>query len=188
MNSSIQTEERELIEACIKGRQKAQEQLYKRFASKMFGLCLRYSSNTMEAEDTLHEGFMKVFLNLEKFQFRGSLEGWIKRIMMNTALRKFREDKYRRHFTESVDAVSDVIEDSREYGFQNLTVEETMKMVQQLAPGYKVVFNMYAIEGYSHREIGEMLNISENTSKSQLSRARAILQKMIARANQEKYV
>jgi RNA polymerase sigma-70 factor (ECF subfamily) len=176
--------DQELIDGCLDGNARAQEELYKRFSSKMYGVCLRYSSNEMEAEDTLHEGFMKVFQNLSKYKFKGSFEGWVRRVMINTALKKFHREKHLYLKQDSIESSeNDFREEYLPTGIDRLRAGELMKMVQKLAPGFRMVFNLYAIEGYSHREIGEMLEISESTSKSQLSRARIILQRMLGYSN-----
>lgn len=171
--------EKEMIEGCLRGNPLAQEQLYKRFASKMFGVCMRYSSNRMEAEDTLHEGFMRVYRNLDKFGFKGSFEGWVRRIMVNVALKKYQKEKNLYLKQEDIERVYDIYEEHGYTGIDKLNAGDLAKMVQKLAPGFRMVFNLYAIEGYTHKEIGDMLGISENTSKSQLSRARVILQRML---------
>lgn len=146
----------------------------------MFGVCLRYSQDHMEAEDTLLEGFMKVFQNIHQFKGNGSFEGWIRRIMVNTALKKFRSRRQNLFTDTPVEELIDVSEHYTISGYEKLKVNDLMRFVEALAPGYKIVFSLYAIEGYSHKEISEQLQISENTSKSQLSRARVVLQKMLA--------
>ncbi len=166
----------DLIEGCLKGNRKIQHELYKRFASKMYGVCLRYASNAEEAEDILQEGFIKVFNKIGSFRREGSFEGWVRRIFVNTAIEQFRKKIY-------LQPISDVEEDTIDGKYlsvlDKLSEKDIIQLVQQLSPGYRTVFNMYVVEGYSHREISEILGISEGTSKSQLSRAKNILQELV---------
>lgn len=153
-----------------------QRELYERYSAKMFGVCLRYAGNTEEAEDILQEGFIKVFRKIGSFRGEGSFEGWIRRIFVNTAIEQFRRKTYMQPITEreenSVEATYLSVLDS-------LAEKDIIKLVQQLSPGYRTVFNMYVVEGYTHRQIAESLGISEGTSKSQLSRAKIILQDLV---------
>jgi len=165
----------QLIEGCAKNDRKAQQMLYERFAPEMFTVCLRYVRETAEAEDVLVKAFMKVFQNIEKFKGKGSFEGWVRRIVINEGLAYLRANK-----TMYLEVDIEKADKTTAANTDHLEAEELMAMVQQLPVGYRTVFNLYAIEGYSHAEISEMLNISEGTSKSQLSRARQLLQKMIA--------
>ena len=144
----------------------------------MMGVCLRYFDSVEEAEDVLQNGFILVFEHIETFKGTGSLDGWIKKIMVNTALTEIRKNKKFKQNIE-LDNVEFMLPSS---GFANddLKTKELLKIIQSLPPGSRTVFNLYAIEGYSHGEIANMLNISEGTSKSQYSRARAYLQKIIA--------
>ena len=166
----------ETIRKCASGDRKAQTALYNYFASKMYGVCLRYSKDAGEAEDNLQDGFIRVFTKIGQFGFKGSFEGWMRRIMVNTSLEKFRKNNL-------LYPVEDMM------GFENVQVQEEtisaisaddlMKIIQELPPRYRMVFNLYAIEGYSHQEIAKLMNINEGTSKSNLSRARVILQKKV---------
>lgn len=155
--------------------------LYQHFASPMLALCMRYCRNRMEAEDVLQEGFIKIFCKISTFRQSGSLEGWIRRIMINQAINHLKAQKMLFLDADPVTIGNRIPEeppaDQRESLYQP---EELMKMIQELPPGYKVVFNLYVFEGYSHKEIAEELEISENTSKSQLSRARSYLRKKLA--------
>jgi len=164
------------VRGCQANKPGAQHDLYNMFKSKMFGICLRYAGNYNDAEDILQDGFLKVFEKIHQFRFKGSFEGWIRRIMVNTAL-----EKYRLHFHHlTVDDIQNELENDSEYGIMSdINAAELMKIIQELSPKYRIVFNLYAIEGYSHKEIGELLQISEGTSKSNLSRARTILQKKV---------
>jgi len=168
----------EIINACIKQDKKAQRTLYKKYASIMYGICLRYCNRKAEAEDVLQEAFIKIFSNIKTYRCEGSFEGWLKRIVVNTALNYYKSN-LKRAFDESIDCVQEGHLATDNNNETDLSAEELMKMINELADGYRIVFNLYAIEGYSHKEIAEMLNISENTSKSQLSRARVILQNKI---------
>lgn len=166
----------DILEGCKEGKRLAQNALYKTFASKMYATCLRYAKDSTEAEDVLQDGFIKVFQNIVNFKNEGSLEGWIRRIMVNTALEKFRKKNILYPVGEVYEYAKDMKQDNVEH---ELHAEELMKVINKLSPGYKMVFNLYAIEGYSHKEIAEQLNINEGTSKSQLARARMVLQEEV---------
>lgn len=166
----------DLIEGCLEGDRKMQHELYKRFAPKMYGVCLRYASNAEEAEDILQEGFIKVFRKVGSFRREGSFEGWIRRIFVNTAIEQFRKKVYLQPIT---DVEEDTLEGKYISVLDRLSEKDIIKLVQQLSPGYRTVFNMYVVEGYTHRQIAELLGISEGTSKSQLSRAKQILQDLV---------
>lgn len=169
--------EEELIKGCLKRERGAQQQLFDQYSSKMYALCYRYVRHAMEAEDILVTAFTKVFDRIEQFKGEGSFEGWIRRIMVNEALTFLR--KSRTMYLETDLEVADREPDYDRLS-DHLEAEDLMKMIQELPAGYRLVFNMYAIDGYSHKEIAEQLGISENTSKSQLSRARVYLQKVLA--------
>ncbi len=169
--------ESDLIRGCLNKDRKMQEILYNRFAAKMYAVCLRYCKDADDAQDLLQDGFVKIFKNLDKFRGEGSFEGWIRRIFVNTSIEHFR--KSIKKFAVS-DAQEVVIEDPSWNALDNLAEKDVIKMIQDLSPGYRQVFNMYVIEGYSHKDIGEILDISEGTSKSQLARAKGILKKMVA--------
>ncbi|HWB64357.1 MAG TPA: RNA polymerase sigma factor, partial [Chitinophagales bacterium] len=168
--------ESEIIQGCIGGDRKFQQKLYDTFSPKMFSVCLRYANDYNAAQDLLQEGFVKVFRNIEKFRSEGSFEGWVRRIFVNTAIEHYRKqvNMYALHETEV--KYYEFYEDN---ALETLKHQDILKMVQRLSDGYRTVFNLYVIEGYSHKEIGDMLGISEGTSKSQLARARYLLQKMI---------
>lgn len=162
-----------LVIECVKGNAKAQRMLFDKFASKMMAVCIRYANDTMDAEDVLQEGFVKVFGKLADFKMEGSLEGWIRRIMVNTSLDALRRNKRFQNDSKLEDV--DFKISSSELASDHLLAEDLLKMIQALPEGYKVIFNLFAIEGYSHKEIADLLGVSENTSKSQYSRARAYL-------------
>jgi len=166
-----------MIRGCQQGEPEAQRAVYDHFRSGMFGVCLRYADNYDDAKDIFQEGFIKVFEKIGQFSFKGAFEGWIRRIMVNTAF-----EKYRRHIVMSplVESTEkEKVEDDDEGGYYDISQEELLKYIQELSPRYRIVFNLYAIEGHTHREISEMLNISEGTSKSNLSRARVILKEKV---------
>jgi RNA polymerase sigma factor (sigma-70 family) len=165
-----------IINGCLKGDRKSQEQMYKMFSSRMFGLCLQYADNQDDAADILQEGFIKVFRKLEQYGGKGSFEGWIRRIMINTALERYRSQVRLYPITDQTMKKDDLVQDEV---FEKLSAADLIRMVQELPPRYRMVFNLFAIEGYSHKEIGEMMGITVGTSKSNLSRARDILQQKV---------
>ncbi len=166
----------DLITGCIAGDRRMQESLYRKYSAKMYAVCLRYASNTDDARDLLQEGFIKVFRNLEKFRHEGSFEGWMRRVFVNTSIEHFRKKVYTNSISEKEEMA---VEDASWTALDNLAEKDIVQLVRELSPGYRTVFNMYVIEGYSHKEIGDLLGITEGTSKSQLARAKAILQKKV---------
>lgn len=165
-----------VISECIAGNQKAQAKLYHHFAPKMFGVCLRYAKDSTEAEDNLQDGFIKVFSNLKNFRHDGSFEGWIRRIMINVSLEKIRKQ----HLLYPVEDVA--IYDSVNFSddvIAKISADDLMKIIQELPPRYRLVFNLYVIEGLSHQEIAREMSITQGTSKSNLARAREILKKKV---------
>jgi RNA polymerase sigma factor (sigma-70 family) len=164
--------EQELIDGCRKGDRSFQRALYDRFSRKMLVVCLRYSKSSAEAEDILQEAFVKVFQGIKDFRQESKLETWITRIMVNTALNAQRKKLY---LFPMVD-VEDTNLTEEEVSVTGMNVQDLLEMIQSLPQGCQVVFNMFAIEGYSHKEIADILGISEGTSKSQYARARALLQ------------
>lgn len=144
----------------------------------MMAACLRYSNNRAEAEDSIQEGFMKVFDNMSTFKFNGSLEGWIRRIMVNISLNKVRA---RRQIFESIDEKFDIGTDASENAYEKLTGDDILKLVSLLPDGYRIVFNMFAIEGFTHAEIANKLGIGEATSRSQYAKAKKYLQNLISK-------
>ncbi|WP_462264873.1 RNA polymerase sigma factor [Mucilaginibacter sp.] len=167
----------ELIQRCKVNDRKAQELLYKQYASKMLGVCLRYATDKMEAEDMMQNGFIRVFQKISDYRGEGAFEGWVRRIMVHSSI-----EYYRKH--HKMMQVVDITESGYDEGVSaiapaNLSARDLMNLIQQLSPGYRMVFNMYAIEGYSHKEIAETMGISEGASKSQLSRARTLLKQQI---------
>ncbi len=153
-----------------------QEFLYQKYSSKMYGVCLRYSGNVEDANDLLQEGFIKVFKNLTKFRGEGSFEGWIRRIFVNTSIEQFRKKVKLYNVTE---VQENTIEDHDLNILDTLAEKDIISLVNELSPGYKAVFNMHVVEGYSHKEIADILEINEGTSKSQLARAKGVLKKLL---------
>lgn len=173
--------EEDIVRGCYDSSPKAQKMLYERFAAKMLGVVLRYSKDEDEAYDILQDGFVKVFSKIDSFNMEGSLEGWIRRIMVNTALDQYRKNK---KFMRDVklDDVSYYLEKD-DFIVESLAAQDLLKIINSMPQGYKVVFNMFAIEGYSHKEIADKLGVSENTSKSQYSRARQYVRKILEEKN-----
>ncbi|MHC1776063.1 MAG: RNA polymerase sigma factor [Lentimicrobium sp.] len=170
-------DERQLLKDCLDGNVQAQKRLYELHARKMFGVCLRYASDHSMAEDFLQEGFIRVFTKLGSFKFQGSFEGWIRRIMVNTSLEMLRKNDVLR-YTVELDASIQVSDEETPV---NEVIDQTvlLHLLQEMPTGFRTVFNLFAVEDLSHKEIAEMLNISEGTSKSQYARARAWLQKRL---------
>lgn len=164
-------------ELLLKNNSKSNELLYKHFAPKMYGICLRFAGNQMEADDILQEGFIKVFTQLKNFRNEGSFEGWIRRTFINTAINYYRKNLRFSKF-HNIDEI-EVGPINEENIYDTLSKEELINLIHELPNGYRTVFNLNVIEGYTHKEIGAMLNISDNTSKSQLTRARSILQRKV---------
>lgn len=173
---NLHGQERDYIQACIRKERWAQAELYKEFYPKMMGVCLRYSSNSEDAVDILHEGFIKVFKHIEKYKPGTSLVSWIRRIMVNTAIDFYRKKVRRR--TDSLDSAFQVSSNSPN-AISMMTTDEILDALQKLSPAYRTVFNLYVIEGYSHREIGELLGITESTSRSNLVKARTKLRAIL---------
>ncbi len=170
--------ESDLINGCIRGDRQMQEELYNRFAGKMYAVCLRYANNANDAQDLLQEGFIKVFRNLHRFRAEGSFEGWIRRVFINSSIEHFRKKSIQ--LSKVSEREEETIGDDDISALDNLAEKDIINLIQELSPGYRTIFNLYVIEGYSHKEIAEQLGISEGTSKSQLARARSILQKKVA--------
>lgn len=175
--------ENQLIEGCEKGERRAQKALYDQFSGKMFAVCLRYVNDRETARDLLQDGFVKVFHSIGTYTGSGSFEGWVRRIFVNVALEYLRRNDVLR---EAID-LDQVVESPRSESsaLSELSAAELMRLIQRLPTGFRTVFNLFAIEGYSHREIAEMLKISESTSRSQYVRARQVLRKWIKEWNKQ---
>lgn len=180
--------EQELIQGCRRGDRAAQKRLYDTFSPKMYALCCRYVKDSMEAEDVLVTAFTKILDKIDQYKSEGSFEGWIRRVVVNEALTWLRRN--RNMYLELELEAADYEPDYKSLS-DHLEAEDLMTMINDLPSGYRIVFNLYAIDGYSHREIADQLGISENTSKSQLSRARAYLQKLLTdndwKSNQQRH-
>ncbi len=170
------TDTERLIKGCLKNNGKCQQQLYDKYKGIMFAICLRYTPDYHSAEDVLQNGFVKVFRNIHKFRGDGSFEGWMRRIFVNTSIEYYRKHHY---LYPILEVNGSGFEEISNDVFSRFSTDEILQMIQTLSPGYRIVFNMFVIEGYSHKEISEILNISEGTSKSQLSRARSLLKKKV---------
>lgn len=170
-----------IIEGCVEGKRSAQSALYRKYAAVMLAICLRYAKNRDEAEDILQEAFLKIFQHIGTYRKEGSFEGWMKRIMVNHALNFYRKNR-KSPFLEDIDSIneSEIMEKEDQPALHSpVSAEKLIAMVQMLPPGYRMVFNMYVFEEYSHKEISVELNISENTSKTQLLKARRMLRKKL---------
>lgn len=178
--------EEKLVKAAIRKETSALEALYDRYAPRLLSLCIRYCGNPIDAEDILHDGFIKIICHLPSFKInsRGSFEGWMKRIMVNTALNHIRDRAKEKNLlkpdpTEELFVHPALADEPIEKDYFTIDQEKIMEMICELPMGYRTVFNLYVFEQYTHKEIGKLLKISENTSKSQLSKARALLRKKL---------
>ena len=169
--------EQQLIEGCRKGDRRAQKELYDTYSRKMMGVCLRYVDDRETARDLLQDGFVKVFTGLDSYAGSGSFEGWMRRIFVNCALEYLRRSDVLREATDLENTAELIHPDSS--AISDLSAAELMRLVSELPTGFRTVFNMFAIEGYSHKEIGEMLGITESTSRSQYTLAKQLLQRRI---------
>ena len=183
MPSNHLPNEHDLIEGCLLGNPVMQKNLYDKYAPKMYGICLRYAANTEDAKDILQDGFVKVFINLSKFKAAGSFEGWMRRIFVNTAIEHYRRKNQLYAISENQE---ENIPNQDISALDELAAEDIIRLISELPNGYRTVFNLFAVEGYSHKEIATMMNITEGTSKSQYARAKAWLQEKIGNRNQDK--
>jgi len=175
--------EEQMIKECLKNNPLAQKALYNKLGPKMMGVCLRYMTNMVEAQDVLQDGFIKIFDKLGTYSGAGSFEGWARRIFVNTALDAIRKNKHLKHQAQIDDAAFAL--KSNDFIFETLIAEDLIKLLQELPLGYRTVFNLYAIEGYSHKEIAKKMNVTISTSKSQFSRAKAMLREKITEIDKE---
>jgi RNA polymerase sigma-70 factor (ECF subfamily) len=168
--------EQEIIEGCKKGKASSQEKLYQLYSRRMMAVCVRYTRSRFEAEDIFHDAFVKVFKSLNNYN-GGSFEGWMRRIFVNTAINHYHKN---RKYQEQLDySAIEEAAPSEEDIVSNIAGKELLLLIDQLPEGYKLVFNLYEVEGYTHREIGEILGIAEGTSKSQLAKAKMQLKKIL---------
>lgn len=176
-----------ILEGCIAGKRSAQSKLYKMCASTMMGVCMRYTSNRDEAEDVVQEGFIKVFQRISTFRREGSFEGWIKRIMINQALNHYRKNRKQPYHSiiEEIDETQ-ILDMEEPEPLDPVPADLLLNMIQKLPEGYRMVFSLYVFEDYSHKEIADVLQVSESTSKTQLLKARRLLRKKIMELKQNK--
>ncbi|WP_026913599.1 RNA polymerase sigma factor [Christiangramia portivictoriae] len=174
---------KDLIYRCKQQDRKAQEELYRLYSPKLFGICLKYSDNYQQAEDNLQDGFVTIFEKIGQFQDKGSFEGWMKRILINTSLQKHRQQK-----VYGITNEEDLQEDEIEVETEDISVDFLLQCVQDLPERYRQVFNLYVLDGYSHKEISDLLSITEGTSKSNLARARTSLKEKIELVQNSKAV
>lgn len=176
-------EEMQLVEGCKRESRIAQKELFSKLYGRLLSICMRYSDNRDEAEDILQNGFIKVFKSIDNYKGDGSFEGWVKRIVVNTAIDNYRRKKIKPVVTDSelTDRMGNQLEDELEDEsiYEKIPISVVMEAVQKLSPAYKTVFNLYVLEGYNHNEISETLGISVGTSKSNLSKARFNLKKIL---------
>jgi len=176
MESNHFESESDIIEGCILGNPRMQRMLYEKFSPKMYALCIRYAGNTDDAQDILQDGFVKVFGNIARFKGTGSFEGWIRRIIVNTAIEHFRKKNTLQVIDEHTE---NQLADDHTNIFNLLEAKELLEIIKSMPAGYRTVFNLYAVEGYTHKEIATMMNLTEGTSKSQYARAKNWLQERI---------
>ncbi len=177
----------DIIEGCRNKKRSAQRKLYNRYASLFLGIAFRYANSKEDAEDILQEAFVKILTRVEQYKETGSFEGWMKRILVNTAINHYRKEQ-KHDFNKSFDLISETKIEHYEIDSSEFTREELLNSINKLPKGFKIIFNLYAIEGYKHKEIAEMLEISVGTSKSQYSRARVFLQNILNELKTEKVV
>jgi RNA polymerase sigma-70 factor (ECF subfamily) len=177
MTDTVNTE-KHLIAACKEGDRKAQKQLYETYSGKMMGVCLRYCKDRETAKDLLHDGFLKVFSHIDDFESKGSFEGWVRRIMVNTALEHLRKQVDEGYSQQIEEAYS--LSSSDLGVLEKMQAEELVAIIQRLPDTYRSVFNLFVVEGYSHKEIAQAMNITESSSRVYLTRAKQLLQEMLA--------
>jgi RNA polymerase sigma factor (sigma-70 family) len=171
----------DIIQGCIRGNSSSQKIIYQKFYGKMLGICMRYSKDREEARDILQDGFLKVFTNIRYYEGKGSFEGWVRKIIMNTSLDYVRKRKHLIQFTDSEydDKNAELLVEEENNDYLNISAKEIMEAIQQLPIGYRTVFNMFVVDGFSHQEIAEQLEINIGTSKSNLSKAKMNLKKIL---------
>lgn len=177
--------EDQLIERCKKRDRAAQKILYDQYAGLMLGICMRYVYERSEAEDILQEGFLKIFLKIGEFEGRGSFEGWLKRVFVNTAITHYHKNSKHNKYHYEINDMQETKFDKETYNESEFTSGELFNVINSLPDGYKMIFNLYAVEGYKHKEISKLLNIDINTSKSQYSRAKKLIRKKLNQLKKE---
>lgn len=171
-------DEKQIIEGCCRNDRKAQKALYERYASVLLGVCIRYSGRRDEAEDILQDGLIKIYFNVKDFAGKGSFISWMKKIMVNTAITNYHRN-LKHQYHQDIDDIRETDIKGSSQGWSEFTQEELANCIKDLPTGYRLVFNLYAIEGYKHKEIAEMLEVDVNTSKSQYSRAKGLMRKKL---------
>ena len=171
-------DEKDIIEGCCRNERKAQKALYERYASVLLGVCIRYSGRRDEAEDILQDGLIKVYFNIRDFAGKGSFINWMKKIMVNTAITHYHRN-LKHHYHQDIEDIREMDISGMEFGTAEFTRDELLKVIKDLPDGYRMVFNLYAIEGYKHKEIADLLEVDVNTSKSQYSRAKSLIRKKL---------
>lgn len=171
-------DEKQIIEGCCRKDRKAQKALYERYASILLGVCIRYSGRRDEAEDILQDGLIKIYFNIKDFAGKGSFINWMKKIMVNTAITHYHRN-LKHHYHQDIEDIRETDIEGASFGTAEFTREELAKVIKDLPHGYRLVFNLYALEGYKHKEIAELLEIDVNTSKSQYSRAKGLIRKKL---------
>ncbi|MFH1005680.1 MAG: RNA polymerase sigma factor [Bacteroidota bacterium] len=183
MNDTNEQQFFEIIDGCVNGDRKYQQIVYQKFYGKMLGVCMRYSKNKEEARDILQDGFVKVFTNIKHYAGSGSFEGWIRKIIVNTAIDFIRKNKQKIQYTDFDNAETNAEEikeeEDNDIEYSKISTNEIMEAVQQLSPSYRIVFNMYVVDEFTHKEIAKQLGISEGTSKSNLAKAKKNLKKIL---------
>ena len=174
-----------IVEKCRVYDKKAQKELYDVYSPVLFGICLRYSNSKADAEDILQEGFIKIFTKINNYSGKGSFEGWMRRIVVNTSISHYHKNKKHKEIYD-IDEIKETELEGSTFESIDYTKEELFSVINNLPEGYRIIFNLYAIEGYKHKEIAIKLNISENTSKSQYSRAKSKLKKMLEEISKQK--
>ena len=180
-------DELRMIAGCKNRDREAQRALYNEYSRKMYAICLRYMSDEDSAKDLLQDGFIKIFSSIESFQGKGSFEGWIKRIFVNLALETIRKQKNIFSCPDDMQVLPDVVDDTTDDEMYKISETELLRMIKELPKGYSTIFNLYAVEDLSHKEIADMLGINEGTSRSQYVRARKILQEKVKQYIKENY-
>lgn len=181
-------DELQIIAGCKDQKREAQRALYDEYARKMYAICLRYAPDTDSAKDMLQDGFIKIFASIDSFQGKGSFEGWMKRIFVNLALENIRRQKNVILSSDDIQNIPDIVDDTTDEQMYKISEGELLKMIRELPRGYSTIFNLYAIEDFSHREIADMLGINEGTSRSQYVRARKILQEKVKQYIKESHL
>jgi RNA polymerase sigma factor (sigma-70 family) len=171
-------DEKEIIEGCCLNNRKAQKALYERYASKLLGICIRYSGRRDEAEDILQDGLIKIYFNIKDFAGKGSFINWMKKIMVNTAITHYHRN-LKHHYHQDIEEIREMDIEGASLTGAEFTRDELFSVIKKLPHGYRLVFNLYAVEGFKHKEIAEMLEIDVNTSKSQYSRAKGLIRKKL---------